>query len=181
MCHRTTNYLICLLPLFLPLLRLSPPLLHHLLLQPFLKPSSPPIPASSPPQDSLSRSLLLSSSLRTLAETFCLILWPLKNCWSNSAAHPIIDGRGRGKGRDEGRKIRSDGAGWNTEWREARTGYGGRKEYGKLRGWREVSVKMSISWVIVAASPLRSNISEANQGKYTVCSAQCLLLALHSL
>lgn len=150
MCHRTTNYLICLLPLSLPLLHLSPPLLHYLLLRPFLKPSFPPIPASSPPPDNLSRSLLPSSSLpqshpclprslRTLAETFCLILWPLKNCWSNSAAHPIIVDRGRGKGRDEGRKIRSEGVGWNTEWREARTGYGGRKEYRKLRGWREMS------------------------------------------
>lgn len=196
MCHRTTNYLICLLPLFLPLLHPSPPLLHYLLLQPFLKPSFPPIPASSPPPDSLSRSLLLCSSLpqshpclphslRTLVETFCLILWPLKNCWSNSAAHPIIADRGRGKGRDEGRKIRSEGVGWNTEWRGARRGYGGRKEYGKLRRWRQISVRMSISWVIVAASQHISCIQHILyagrvQPETTLCFWRCIHCKLYS-
>lgn len=85
MCHRTTNYLICLLPLFLPLLHLSsitalpspaafslsPP--SHLFPHPLLRktvyldlscfPSF--LPQSHP---------CLPRSLRTLAETFCLIL-----------------------------------------------------------------------------------------------------------
>lgn len=51
--------------------------------------------------------LSLLHSLSTWAETSSMALWPLKNCWSISSAHPIID-QGRGKRRDEGRSVGID-------------------------------------------------------------------------
>lgn len=112
LCHKTANYLICLLPLFPSITSLPPTSVFashllstvslsvlHLLVKFF--PSCPAcsLPPPSPP-----------CSLGSLADSFRLVVWPLKNRWSNSAAHPIRnDSEGRKAERDEGEEIRSDG------------------------------------------------------------------------
>lgn len=115
------NKLPHLLPLFLQLPSLFSPLLLYLLHLPSPLNAAFPSPALLPPPPyatphsagliSFSFSLfsyLLSSSVSslpplTLRPRVCLlVLWPLKNCWSNSAAHPIIDDSRGGEGRREG-------------------------------------------------------------------------------
>lgn len=124
LCHKTANYLICLLPVSPPITSLpptsvlaSPYSLHRLpLCPPSPREVFPPCPACSTPPPSP------PCSLGSLADSFRLVVWPLKNCWSNSAAHPIRnDSEGR-KAEMKGRRSGQMGCGettrrsWRTSW-----------------------------------------------------------------
>lgn len=142
--------------------------------------ASPVISLSLPPSPSPCPAGLFPSSIspspssfprRSLAESFRLVLWPLKNCWSNSAAHPIIDDREGGKwgggGGWRGGRWGQTGVGWDGEWEEEMAGERKVRNKGTARekpaeGGRWENVQQTLCESDGGASRLSSNESDAS-------------------
>lgn len=185
MCHRTTNYLICLLPLLLPF---SIPLLHYLPSSPhaefphFLSPPlrqprylslSPPLslslPCWPPPFLNLTLSFLVPSALSGWefslgSVTFKKLL--IKFCCSSHYRRQRGREVRRGGGWRGGRWGQT-GVGWDGEWEEEMAGERKVRNKGTARekpaeGGRWESVQQTLCESDGGASRLSSNESDAS-------------------